>query len=50
MRGFRSHSHSPLLDLSWRNVRKPAREETAMGERMAVPRALWGFAHGECDV
>jgi len=24
-------------------VRKPPRKETAMGERVVVPRALWGF-------
>ena len=28
-------------------VRKPPGEETALGERAAVPRALWGF---ECRV
>ena len=24
-------------------VRKPPREETALGERVAVPQSLWGF-------
>jgi hypothetical protein len=27
-------------------VRKPPGEETAMGERVVVPRALWGFDGG----
>jgi hypothetical protein len=27
-------------------VRKPPREETAVGERMVVQRALWGFERG----
>jgi hypothetical protein len=41
MKGFRSH-HPPSLDFSWRNVRKPPREETAIGEGGAVPRGRYG--------
>jgi len=31
-------------------VRKPAGEETALGERAAVPQALWGFERGGCGI
>ena len=27
-------------------VRKPPKEETALGRTVAAPRVLWGFKHG----
>jgi len=46
--GFRMTAHRD--DATWTGavVRKPPGEETAMGERVAVPRALWGFDRSGC--
>jgi hypothetical protein len=35
MKGFRSHHHSPSLDFSWRNVRKPAQVQTIALQQLA---------------
>jgi hypothetical protein len=41
--GFRMSAATAVPHTPAAGVRKPPREETALGEPAAVPRALWGF-------
>ena len=44
--GFRMPAHDGGATYTGAGVRKPPREETALGRTVAAPRVLWGFKHG----
>ena len=46
MKGFGCRPVMAVPRTAVAGVRKPPREETAVGERMVVQRALWGFERG----
>jgi hypothetical protein len=43
LKGFGCRPLMTMVRAPAAGVRKPPLEETAMGERGSVPRALWGF-------